>query len=711
MTTFAQMIADPDVDRVLLCEMRPKKELNTLFWQAAESGLRWTDWPYFPVYEVKSETKTYTKTTSKVDCEAATESWFHDTANGWLYVHTTDWTPPGYYGDLFFATVMIPISSGATDAPVAYIPEGMDSAQLYLPFLDAAGVNVTQEVESFETGGLTLSSGGLSILNDGSAYYWEQDYIWDYADFALKMGPTGEAYSAFETIFIGKLLNSRISDAALSFTVVSPLVELNEDIVATKFTTAAYPNMDPNADGRPQPWIFGIVSGIVPTCIETLTFIYRVACHACEEISGVYKDGVLLTLTTDYTVAGDNSEFTLLADPGDAEIRCTVKGAKVNQAVNLIKYSEAYGNSAWGGLTYVYGVYFKPPITSTNNLDPYGGLTAYEFASYDPSPAPYDATFDYISGIYQSFANSGTTYTVGVTYTVSIWARCTSGTLDVNFGFDEVQFQAFTLTTTWQRLTYTAAWVNNGLTKNIYIAEHADDNVPWQIAYAQSVQSAALTRYTKTVSTIKTADAYSDKTADILAYFLSGNGPVSKAYTLDVEGINELLVRRPEFIGWQIYDVQKGMDFLGVLMRTSAFQLTPMLDGSIKPFIYKTTIDSDALRIDGPDMKSCVKFRDTTATRQAIICKYNYEQYLGAFKGSKAVTDDDIDDRYGAKDYLEIETAQLVGIYAQTIGEYLLEMYKQPPTIVELKVGAIAMDLVPGDQIVLNKTVIRPLGG
>jgi hypothetical protein len=45
------------------------------------------------------------------------------------------------------------------------------------------------------------------------------------------------------------------------------------------------------------------------------------------------------------------------------------------------------------------------------------------------------------------------------------------------------------------------------------------------------------------------------------------------------------------------------------------------------------------------------------------------------------------------------------------VGDFLLEIYKQPPTKVDLKVGAIAMDLVPGDQIVLNKTVIRLLGG
>ena len=335
------------------------------------------------------------------------------------------------------------------------------SDMFYLPFLDAAGVNVTQEVEDFYQGGLTLSAGQLSILNDGTAYYWERDYIWDYADVMLKVGPKGEVYSEFVTIFTGKLLNPSINDERFTLDIMSLLVALNEDIVATKFTIAAYPNMDPNAEGRPQPWIFGYVEGIVPTCIETITFVYRVACHACEEIEGVWKDGVLLTLGVDYTVAGDNSEFTLLADPGDAEIHCAVWGAKVNQAKNLIKYSESFGNPVWSGLTYVYGIFFKPSMT-LYLPDPYGGNVATEFASYDPSPPPWDVTLDYISGIYQSFANSGTTYTVGVTYTVSIWARCVSGTLGVNFGFDEVQCSAFTLTTTWQRLTYTAAYVNNG---------------------------------------------------------------------------------------------------------------------------------------------------------------------------------------------------------------------------------------------------------
>lgn len=722
MTTFAQMIAKPDIRRVLLCEMRPRKEIETLVWTATGAGSYWCDWPYFPVYAVTDTVTAFTKKTSIALCDGAASSYFHDAANARLYVHTTDGDSPthqtsGEYDFLYFATVMIPISSGAGKTateliakPVAYIPTGMTDTMLYLPFLDASGVSVTQEVESFETGSLTLSYGSLSILNDGSAYYWERDYIWDYADFVIKVGPTGEVYAQFGTIFVGKLLNPRINDRALSFAVVSPLVELNEDIVTLKYLTSNYANLDPTAEGKPEPWMFGIVSGIVPTCIETLTHIYRITCSALEELTGVSKDGVALTLGVDYTVAADNSEFTLLADPGDAKITCQVKGAKVNQAKNLIKYSESYGNPVWDGLTYVYGLFFKPDMT-LYVADPYGSNHATEFASYDPSPPPYDVNLDYISGVYQSFANSGTTYSVGTTYTVSIWARCVSGTLGVNFGFDEVQCTAFTLTTAWQRLTYTAAYVNNGVTKNIYIAEHTDDNVAWQIAFAQAVQASALTRYTKTTATIKTVDEYSYLTADILAFFLSGSGPVSKAFTIDIEGINELLIRREGiFIGWQIADVQKGIDFLGVLMRTGAFQLTPMLDGSIKPFIYKTTVDDDALRIDGPDMQSFEKYRETTSTRKAIIVKYFYQQYLDKWK-SIVSSDADVEDRYGAKDYLEIETAHIVGGFADMVGDFLLEIYKQPPTKVDLKVGAIAMDLVPGDQIVLNKTVIRPLGG
>jgi hypothetical protein len=230
MTTFAQMIAKPDVRRVLLCEMRPRKELGTLAWWSTGAGSHWADWPYFPIHEVKSQISTYTKKVSIAECDGATESWFHDAANKRLYIHTTGWWDPTEYMYLIFATVMIPISSGAAAAPVAYIPTGMTDTMLYLPFLDASGVSVTQEVESFETGSLTLSYGSLSILNDGSAYYWERDYIWDYADFEIKVGPTGEVYARFETIFVGKLLNPRINDRALSFAVVSPLVELNEDI-------------------------------------------------------------------------------------------------------------------------------------------------------------------------------------------------------------------------------------------------------------------------------------------------------------------------------------------------------------------------------------------------------------------------------------------------------------------------------------------------
>ncbi len=703
MTTFAAMIADPDSSRVLLCEMKPKVELNDQYWEGTSTPY-YCEWPFYPPFEVKDESSTYTRKTSLVDCTAAGSSWFHDTTNARLYVHATDDSRPGVSGELYFATVLIPISSGSTN-PVVYTPSDLWSDIFYMPFLDASGVSVIQEVEDFEKGGLTLSYGSLSILNDGTAYEWERDYIWDYADFTIKMGPTGELYSAFEPKFVGKLINPKVNDAALTFDVVSPLIGLNEDIVATKFYQANYPNMEEGKEGAPQPWIFGYVEGIVPTCIETLTHIYRIANHALEEVVAVYKDGVLLTLTTDYTLSGDNTEITLVADPGDSIITCKVKGAKCNQATNLIKYSEGYWNSVWDGLSNMSGVYYAKPLMTTGITDPYGGTRATEFADLDPWPIPAD----FVSGIKQTFANSGVTYSVGVTYTVSIWARCVTGTLTVYFGFDATHNSTFVLTTTWQRLTYTAAYVSGGT--NIYIAERTQmEHTSWQIAFPQAVQDSALTRYTQTTNAVKTADAFSYNVADILAYFLSGNGPVSQAYTIDVEGINELLIRRYDLIGWQLDTVQKGSDFLSLLMRTSTFQLTPLLDGSVKPYIYKTTVDSD-LTIRSEDIKSCVKYRDTTAVRKSVICKYGYDQSLDAWK-QIVVTDDDVEIRYGTNDYLEIETANVLGLPAQDAATYLLEMYKQPPTKIDLKVGACAVSLVPGDQITLYKTVIRPgVGG
>ena len=198
-----------------------------------------------------------------------------------------------------------------------------------------------------------------------------------------------------------------------------------------------------------------------------------------------------------------------------------------------------------------------------------------------------------------------------------------------------------------------------------------------------------MTRYVKTTSAIKTADLYSHNIADVLAYFLSGVGPVSTVFTIDVEGINELLIRRGgDFwtMGWQISDVQKGMDFLSLLMRTGVFQLTPMLDGSVKPYIYKTTVDADALRIDGPDIISFRKYRDTQAVKKAVIANYNYRQYLDEFQ-SVTITDADAEERYGAKDYLELDMAFVMGVTAQTAGEFFSEMYKQPPTKVRPQCG------------------------
>lgn len=152
------------------------------------------------------------------------------------------------------------------------------------------------------------------------------------------------------------------------------------------------------------------------------------------------------------------------------------------QRPNLLAYSQDFSQSVWA----LY--YLKPAVTGSKTA-PDGTATAQEFASADYAG-------NNISGVCQVAAAS----VVDGPKTVSIWARCVSGTLVCSFGTWDGNVEAITLTTTWQRFThYDSAWTRASQAGRIFqVSESTLANQAWQVWGAQAEPGSTARLYVPT---------------------------------------------------------------------------------------------------------------------------------------------------------------------------------------------------------------------
>lgn len=152
-------------------------------------------------------------------------------------------------------------------------------------------------------------------------------------------------------VFRGIIDNWNITRTKVTFSCRDFLKKMGSAVQTNEYDTGEYPDLDPLFQGIVQRTIYGQTLAI---CVgidyaETPTQLnnrkWRVSLHANKSIEAVYLDDTLLTLTTHYTINGNNNEITLIdnletalsidtIDAG-AIIKVDVKG-KMDGSSNLI---------------------------------------------------------------------------------------------------------------------------------------------------------------------------------------------------------------------------------------------------------------------------------------------------------------------------------------------------------------------------------------
>jgi hypothetical protein len=273
--------------------------------------------------------------------------WLNSTTGAWGAVHdnvvagvgNAGWTEAScdFTASSSYSVYKLSIGRGTSDYGATYSIYLDDASVLrllepmpYRAIIPQGGApSVQQSVGDFYVGDVALSAGELKYGNDGGWYTALDAYIWHLKEFWLKIGSIDSTYAELGTIFWGRTTRPSVTDEAVTFQLTDARDGLFGSIPTAIYDLTTYPDMDPNAVGMAIPILFGELDNLTPVCIDTVLFKYKIMGYeAMEAIPAVYKAGITLTLTTDYTVNLALGEFTLVADPGDSVITCKAKGAK-----------------------------------------------------------------------------------------------------------------------------------------------------------------------------------------------------------------------------------------------------------------------------------------------------------------------------------------------------------------------------------------------
>ncbi|MGE0463902.1 MAG: hypothetical protein AB7Q16_21255 [Vicinamibacterales bacterium] len=241
---------------------------------------------------------------SVAEVDANAGSYFHDTANGVLYVRTTTGSAPDEFAALLaFFTIFV-----GTDAV------DFEAGELYEPRIVGDLPVVTLEADDPLHGAKRYGSGDIVLANsDGLFDRLVRLWVWKNKLVTLKLGGGDLAASDYETIAQMRIEDVTPNDDVCRFTLRNMATVLDKYLPLNTFSANDYPHIGEGLEGTYKPLLYGAKTNIPGLLIDSTggAQVYMVADPAAQVLTAVLAvraieraSGVstLLTLTTDYTV-------------------------------------------------------------------------------------------------------------------------------------------------------------------------------------------------------------------------------------------------------------------------------------------------------------------------------------------------------------------------------------------------------------------------
>ena len=301
-TTFAELIAAPASEKVVLAEIHVGQLLEGWSLTGGQTYTYEIDFLNETVTLENQTTETIrkeiaaveedgtalTEKTSVATVEANPGSYWHDTANAKLYVHTSGSdTPKGYVLMGFFWLYF------ATQGKIL-------DGRYYEPYIGESGLpSLRQSSPNIHWGVSEIGGGRLRLIN--SRGYFDQiakAFLWRGKTVRLLLGGDALAYSEYSPLFTGQVIGTSFSRTKFVLELKSKMFALLETLPLDVFSSEQYGNLDPDAQGRIVPRLYGYfdeTQAPEATCINTNyigldTYQFKLCGHAIESIIQVYAN-------------------------------------------------------------------------------------------------------------------------------------------------------------------------------------------------------------------------------------------------------------------------------------------------------------------------------------------------------------------------------------------------------------------------------------
>jgi fibronectin type 3 domain-containing protein len=245
--------------------------------------------------------------TSIVTVEAKAGTYWHDTANKKVYIHTLGGDDPinalitGSFW-LYFTTWQ----RGAT----------IYNGNFYLPLVAADGIpDISQAIQPYYEGTFAVSSGTVSLINGKirKAFYFDHRYaryLWLNRKVKFLAGGETFTYAEFATINTGSVNSISIDDRRMSLDLRDFRDGLNKEIPSEFYSMDMFPLMDTNGKDKARPFGFGAIANAIPTQIDTTNRVFEFQNGRVKSVTAT-QNGTSLVENTDFFVDYQRGRLTL----------------------------------------------------------------------------------------------------------------------------------------------------------------------------------------------------------------------------------------------------------------------------------------------------------------------------------------------------------------------------------------------------------------
>jgi hypothetical protein len=258
-TTYEELIADPNSLKIALMEIEPSEQL--LYWTNHAGNIYYVEIESIHVLSVYEDGAALTEVSSLAAVSAG--EYFHDTANNRIYAEMSGSDTP-YQHDVV-ANYKMYICNNFGESGVIF------NDRYYEPFLLSIP-EIIQKKDLFWGVSIT-SQGSASLINadigDGTGFFDSiyNKYAWNNKAITILWGGEDLPYSEYKKAFKGIIEQKNFTTDKFDISFVDKKDNWDTVIPINSFDQTAYPNLADEDVGKAIPVGWGIIKNQAVTCI------------------------------------------------------------------------------------------------------------------------------------------------------------------------------------------------------------------------------------------------------------------------------------------------------------------------------------------------------------------------------------------------------------------------------------------------------------